>query len=213
MAKKYTLYGANQTRGGRASWCIRELGISDQVEQIDDGPAGMGLQITYDSKYNPNRKVPTLLVREGPGEDVSFSIYESFAVTQYLCKSLGNTELGPRSPEEDAKINQYSLWAQTTIEIPTLAVLTKNPNYVSQFPLDVAAELLTANMKILDTELAGKEYLVGGRFTLADLNTGSIVANWLSGAKFDFAPFPNVDAWVKRLRDRPHFRPPKKAKM
>lgn len=217
MAKRFLLHGANQTRGGRVSWCLRELG--QDFDQVDDGPVGMGLPgANYDPKYNPNLTVPTLLVRgEGSQDSVGFSLYESFAVTQYLCKTLESGKeplMGPRTLEEDAKIAQFSMWALTTIEIPTLALLTKNPTYVERSGgLAAATGTLTAGMRVLDAELEGKEYLVGGRFTVADLNCGAIVANWLSGAKFDFSPFPNVEAWVTRLRDRPHFRPPKKAKL
>jgi len=200
MAPKFTVYGTNMNRGARVTWAMRELG--QDFELVENGPGSPNNQVTFDTSMNPNKRVPVLVCEENGQK---FSVYESFAITQYLVKKLNNTDLGPKNAEEDAKIAQWSLWAATSIEMPSLQMLLKAPG-------DHAAAL-APNLAALNTELAGKEYLVGNRFTIADLNVGHIVGNWTMGAKFDLGPYPNVSAWANRLRERPNFRPPKKAKM
>jgi glutathione S-transferase len=196
---KFTVYGTNMNRGARVTWCMRELG--QDFTLVENGPGSPNNAITYDAKANPNKTVPVLVCEEGGQK---FTCYESFAITNYLVKKL-NSPMAPKTPEEDAKIAQWSMWALTTIEGPSLQKLMKGPG-----DHDAA---LAGPMAALNIELAGKEYLVGDRFTVADLNVGHIVGNWTMGAKFDLGPYPNVSAWANRLRERPNFRPPKKAKM
>jgi glutathione S-transferase len=54
----------------------------------------------------------------------------------------------------------------------------------------------------LEGELTG-EYLVGGRFTLADVNCGSVVDIALRAG---LEAGPRVAAWTERLRSRPAFK-------
>jgi glutathione S-transferase len=76
-----------------------------------------------------------------------------------------------------------------------------------------AAAKLIQPLTALEESLTGKEYLVGDRFTVADLNVCCIVGIWGGkGAKLDLSPYPNVDAWQKRCQARPACRPPKVAK-
>ena len=75
-------------------------------------------------------------------------------------------------------------------------------------------EKLKRPLGALEESLAGGEYLVGGRFTVADLNVASIVANWgVRGAKLDLEEYPAVRAWAQRCGSRPAAKPPKKAKL
>ena len=70
--------------------------------------------------------------------------------------------------------------------------------------LHKALAALEKPMKILDDALAaGGGHLVGGRFTIADLNVCA-VAMWLRAAPKEFhAKFPHVGAWILKARERP----------
>ena len=58
--------------------------------------------------------------------------------------------------------------------------------------------------KILDNQLEGKEYILGDKFSLADINVAScvLVADF---AKYDYSPYKNVKTWIKKLNERPSF--------
>lgn len=55
---------------------------------------------------------------------------------------------------------------------------------------------------ILDNELKTKEYLVGGKYSIADIANFS----WVNIAYFsgiDLSQFPNLEKWWKRIEERP----------
>ena len=61
-----------------------------------------------------------------------------------------------------------------------------------------------AMLGVLDGALAGKSYLTGDAFTMADLAAASYTG-WLMFMKYDFSSFKNVVAWAGRCQERPAF--------
>jgi glutathione S-transferase len=57
-------------------------------------------------------------------------------------------------------------------------------------------------MKVLDGALAPTPYLLGDRFTVADLNVASILS-WARPAQIDLSIVPKVADWLKSCSDRP----------
>jgi glutathione S-transferase len=55
---------------------------------------------------------------------------------------------------------------------------------------------------VLDRELGKRRFLLGDRFTLADLNVASVLAI-APIARIDLAKFPNVQRWLAACTDRP----------
>ena len=68
-----------------------------------------------------------------------------------------------------------------------------------------AAERLVRPMKVLEDHLATHGHLVGGRFTVADLNVAEIV-RYAEGYGELMGQFPAVQAWLTACHDRPAFR-------
>ena len=183
-----TVYGKQASRTSRVTWCCRELGV-EFSHITEHAPL----------KYNPNDQVPVVKIEE-EGKD-PFTLYESFAINNYLCKRF-QSKMAAKSPEEEAKMQQWSLWAITELE----AIVLKN----LETKADVSTELehpLTA----FDKELEGKQYLVGNRFTIADLNVASILVNW--GRNLDLSKYQNVKRWSDSINSREKRRPPRKAKL
>jgi glutathione S-transferase len=65
-----------------------------------------------------------------------------------------------------------------------------------------AEATLEQPLRILDAALAGKDHLVGGRFTIADLNVASVMA-WVKAGRVGFASVPNVERWLRACLKRP----------
>ncbi|WP_316158541.1 MULTISPECIES: glutathione S-transferase family protein [unclassified Bradyrhizobium] len=55
---------------------------------------------------------------------------------------------------------------------------------------------------VLDRHLTDKPYLVGGRFTVADLNVAAVMTLARLGS-LDMSPWPHVDRWLDRCLERP----------
>jgi glutathione S-transferase len=66
-------------------------------------------------------------------------------------------------------------------------------------------EALKGPFAVLDQALAKTGWLVGGRFTVADINVAEIV-RYAAGAKSLFDANPNVKKWYDACTSRPAYR-------
>ena len=196
------IYGPSASRASRALWIVHELGIPFEhiaVEMKD-------LKSPEYLKVNPNGKVPTLV-------DGDFKLFESMAINLYLAEKYGKDGFFPASVEDRALCTQWSFWGMTEIEKSLLTVLIdmfmtppdkKKPEAVAE-----ALKALPKPFAVLNGALEGRDYLLGSKFTVADLNLASI-CSWAKPIKFDFSPFPNVQAWLDRCLARPAYKAARK---
>ncbi|MEM7081086.1 MAG: glutathione S-transferase family protein, partial [Pseudomonadota bacterium] len=139
-------------------------------------------------------------------------LYESQAICQYIADLYGGP-MAAQTPGERARINMYGLNSIANFEPNFLPMVFGQGGEEGQ-------ARYTANLQpllgALDQELADREYLVGegtGRFTVADIMMASVVGQYGRAIKFDFSPWPNVDAWVQLTTRRPAFYPPRDMKV
>lgn len=193
------IYGIPQSRAARCLWMARELGIPHENVPVHFKDTKGSPELL---KANPNARIPALETPEG------FTLYESMAINLYLAKKHGVASgISPATLEEDALATQWSFWVMTEIEKPLLLILlhTVGMAPAEEAALEKARTELQKPLGVLDRELAGKEWLMGGRFTVADLNVACVLA-WAKGAKLDLSAFPNLSAWLKRCLGRPAFK-------
>ncbi|NLS01674.1 glutathione transferase GstA [Rhizobium sp. P38BS-XIX] len=76
-----------------------------------------------------------------------------------------------------------------------------HPEYGAQ-AADVARQRLQTRFDILEDHLATQDYLVGGRFGIADAYCFTIM-NWSKGRGIDLGPWPNLARYVSRIAERP----------
>ena len=95
-------------------------------------------------------------------------------------------------------MQQYSLWSQAEIE--TRAILSM----VEKDELALAGhhQALKRPIEALQDTLKNKQYLVGERFTVADLNVAAVM-EWAKRGGFDFTPYPAVEDWLQKCLSRP----------
>ena len=65
-----------------------------------------------------------------------------------------------------------------------------------------ARPVIAAALATLERALAGREWLVGAAFTVADLNVAAVLSPSRSG-RLDLTPYPRVAAWLARCYARP----------
>ena len=59
----------------------------------------------------------------------------------------------------------------------------------------------------LEHEVSGKDYLVGGSFSIADISIGTMFVNFdHAGEKLDTKRWPKLAAYVERIHARPSFK-------
>jgi glutathione S-transferase len=192
------IYGIARSRAFRSLWMAAELGLDYEHVKLDfgdgstRGPAYLAI--------NPNGHVPAI-------DDDGFRLWESMAINLYLAKkhSAGAGGLYPHRLEDEARAWQWSFWGMTEVERPALAALLNRIGPEDKRDAAAADEgerALAAPLKVLDAALAATPYLLGDRFTVADLNVASILA-WARQARVSVSAFPQAEAWLKKCHDRP----------
>ncbi|WP_376097687.1 glutathione S-transferase family protein [Roseomonas sp. CCTCC AB2023176] len=203
MATK--LYGCLRSRASRPDWLLRELGAEyERVPVLQAGRAKPGEMSTASAEFlaiNPNGLIPSL-------EDDGFVLHESLAMNLYLAKKHGGP-LAPRDLREDALMTMWSLWAGATVEPHAINVVYYGPKgskgHDARIYGDAVAGLRNP-MAVLDSALAaGGGHLVGGRFTVADVNVAE-VTRYAQGAPELFEGRANLSAWIAACQSRPAFK-------
>ena len=129
------------------------------------------------------------------------------AINLYLARRYGaDAGLWPKTIEGEALAWQWSFWVMTEVEHALLTVLlhTRSLPKSERDPDRVRRNLeaLTAPFQVLDQALAGKEYLIGAEFSVADLNVASVFV-WCKPARVPLQDYPSLDAWLSRCLARP----------
>jgi Glutathione S-transferase, C-terminal domain len=113
------------------------------------------------------------------------------------------------SPELLGLAAQWSFWAVLELEELLLDLLqhravlpdfARDPSHAERSEL-----LLQKPLGVLDDALAGRQFLAGDRFTVADLNVASILV-WGKMARLDFSANSNVARWLDVCLTRPAYR-------
>ncbi|WP_252108202.1 MULTISPECIES: glutathione S-transferase family protein [unclassified Halomonas] len=169
-----TLYGYPHSRSLRAAWTLEELGVEYRCQHValDKGEGRAEAHLAR----HPDGKVPVL-------EDGDLVLFESVAICRYLAERYGDDTLLPGPAEGRAEVDQWLCFVATELEQP----LWNHAKHTFALPEEqrVAAVIPTCAwefsraLKALERRYQGQTYLVGERFTLADL----FLAHTLSWAK------------------------------
>jgi glutathione S-transferase len=191
------LYGVPFSRAGRCLWALGELGLPFELVPVSF--SGDNKKPEY-LAINPNGRVPAL-------DDEGLVLFESLAINLHLARKYdGGKGLWPASFDDQSRAIQWSFWVVNEIEPHAIAYLL-NTRMLSENARDpakakAAADALPKPLGVLEKALAGKQHLLGGGFTIADLNVATVLAVAWRGKAFDIAAFPNVTAWLERVHAR-----------
>ena len=192
------LYGNPRSRAMRCLWMLEEVGEPYQL--IEKSTRADDLQSAEYLRLNPNARIPTLV----DGEVV---LWESMAINLYLAQKYA----GPMhcaGPEALGVAAQWSFWAVLEMEALLLdllqhrALLTESARDASYAERDEL--LLRKPLGILNDALAGRAYLAGNSFTVADLNVASILV-WGKMARLNLSNHPEVARWFDTCLARPAY--------
>jgi glutathione S-transferase len=192
-----TIYGVYRSRASRNFWLANELGIPFKHVPVvqryrlkEPLPAGVVHTKSPEFlKVNPNGHVPSI-------DDDGVMLHESLAINLYLAKKHGGP-LAPRTVVEDGEMGMWALWAVTEVEPPALSIAQNGPS-------PATVEALRAPFAVLDKALEKTGFVVGGRFTVADINVAEIV-RYAQRAPELFEAAPRVKAWLAACQARPAF--------
>lgn len=184
----------------KVMWAVGEMGIAH--ERIDVGGRFGGLATPAFLAMNPNGRIPTI-------EDGGVVVWESNAIVRYLAARYGEGTFWERDPGARAQADAWMDWMQTTLAPDFYAVfwaVVRTPaDRQDKVAIKDLTARLTAHYDLLDRQLATRPYLVGDRFSLADIVVGATLYRYFE-MEIDRPALSNLDHWHERLRERPAFR-------
>ena len=206
-----TIHGVYRSRASRNYWLAAEIGLDVesvpviQAYRLAD-PAAPGVQINTRSPaflaLNPAGTIPVMT-------DGALVLTESLAINLYLARTYGGS-LGPRDAAEDAQMQAAALHAITAIEPHTVAILYAFAEGRADTPegraeVATCVERLARPLGVLEAHFAGHAALIGGRFTVADINLAEILRYAQAHPTLMHA-HPALDRWLRTCQARPGFK-------
>lgn len=186
-----TLYFAPRSRSLRALWLLEELGIDYRLVPIslergeNKGPELLAL--------NPMGKVPVVTVD-------GHAVWETPAIIAHLCDLFPGAGLAPApGTPERADFYRWLSFGTAVMEPAFMDHVKQHAVSARQAGWGDFASMKAA----LAVGLANHEWLVGDRFSGADILVGSNLSWFSQWAAAAFADLPGCSAYVERVRARP----------
>lgn len=176
----------------------KELGVDDKINvKFIDLMQGEHLKPEFIA-VNPQHTVPTLVDNEN-----NFTVWESRAIASYLVNKYKPGSLLPSDTKDRATVERHLYFDASTL-YPTLAQIYVPIFRQNKKPEEAKITLLKDKLKLLDTEVKDKKYVVGNSLTLADLSyltTLGLVASLKKIMGFQAEEFPNLVTYLKGLKE------------
>lgn len=190
------LYGMGPTRSLRARWALQELDAEFEFVPVNL-LAGEHRHPDF-LRLNPAGKLPVLV----DGDQV---ITESAAIVMYLADKYADKGLMPANLQDRAQAYRWSLFAVTELEQPLWRIARHSFVYpeARRLPADIplAREEFREMAAVLEQHMAGREFIVGDRISIADCVT-AYVLDW-GNENGLVADLPNLNAYLERMYARP----------
>jgi glutathione S-transferase len=171
-----------------------QLGIPFETVELDVVDRSNRAEVL--GGLNPALRVPTVVLDDGR------PLAESGAIVWYLAEGSG---LVPDDPYERARVLQWMFYEQYVLE-PTVAVVRfwvthgLAGDHADEIPAKTDGGYRALDG--LERGLAGREFLVGERYTLADVALYAYTHVAPDGG-FDLSGHPAINAWLARVAAQP----------
>jgi glutathione S-transferase len=157
-------------------------------------------------------KQPDYLVKNRYGQvpalrDGQTFLVQSAAILEHLAESLKKFE--GKTPLEKIRIREWLFWQWDKLAVPLLRLRARNRGF-RQFGDEIRTMYDTeakAALAVIENELGKSEWIVGKKPTIADIGIYAVV-RYSPEAMIDLTPYPNVNAWKKRIEALPGFGTP-----
>jgi glutathione S-transferase len=191
MAAALVFYTNPRTRGRIVRWMLEEVGQPYRTEVLDFGPA---MKTPAYRAINPMGKVPAL--KHG-----DMVVTETAAICAYLADAFPQAGLAP--PPTDPLRGAYYRWlffAAGPLEqaaVNEMLHVTVPPEHKGM----VGYGSLRRVLAVLEQAVTGQDFLVGGRFSAADVYAGSHIMWGLKTGSLP--PRPDFVRYAAGLAARP----------
>jgi glutathione S-transferase len=191
MPASLTFYTNPQSRGQIIRWMLEEVGARYETVLLDYGTT---MKATDYLAINPMGKVPA--IRHG-----NAVVTECAAICAYLADAFPEAGLAPAAADR-ADYYRWMFFAAGPVE-----AAFSNKSLGWEAPAERQAMLGYGNFETainaLESAVAGKAFIAGGKFSAADVYVGSIIDFMLMFGLLD--PRPVFDAYLVPFKQRPAY--------
>jgi glutathione S-transferase len=161
-------------------------------------PIGVSTEETKEPAHLARHPLGHVPVLETEGE----VMFESTAICLHLADQHPEAGLiGPIGSPDRAVVYQWTLFAMTELEPAVLEFAQSSPSDPERAA--AGADRFRAGAAVIERTLAGREFLVGERLTVADIVTGAVLGGATRRGLLPAADLSRVSAYVGRLIARP----------
>jgi glutathione S-transferase len=194
-----TLYHCSDARSFRPLWTMEELGLDYELKMLPFPPRVLAKDYL---RINPLGTIPTLV-------DGETRMTESAAMIEYLIARHGPGDIGVAADDPD--FGAYLNWlhhGEATLTFPQTIVLRYSRLEPPERRLPQAAEdygkWFLARLRLADAAVSERPWLLGERFTGADISVGYALLLARSLGLDERFP-PAIKAYWARLQARDGF--------
>lgn len=207
-----TVYGVHRSRASRNIWMLHELGVPFEIRPVIqayrllDRPPGLPTMNTRSPEFlrlNGLGQIPVLT-------DGDLVLTESLGINLYLARRYGvSSGIGPATVEEEGQMTMWSFRAAKEYEDRALDILMHRASLPAEERELAVAQMAEAVLRdrfpVISSALQKTGWLVGGRFTVADLNLAEVL-RYATPARELFDDNPVIKAWLEACHERPAFK-------
>lgn len=186
--------------GHKITMFLEEVGLEYTIHPVDIS-AGDQFKPEFLS-ISPNNRMPAIVDSEPGDGGEPISIFESGAILVYLAEK--SHALLPATARERKTVFEWLFW-----QVGGLGPMAGQNHHFVQYAPEKIAYAIERYVKetnrlygVLDRQLAGREFIAGDAYTIADIASYPWIVPWKRQQQ-DLDTFPNLRRWFNSVRQRP----------
>ena len=194
------LYFWTTPNGYKIPLFLEEAGVAYNIVPVD---ISKGEQFTPGFlKISPNNRIPAIVDHAPAGGGSPISLFESGAILLYLAEKTG--KFVPTDPAGRAEVLQWLFWQMGGLGPMAGQNLHFSAYAPERIPYAIERyENETARLYgVLDERLAGREFVAGEDYSIADMAIYPWIATLERNQK-RLDDFPNLKRWTEAIAARP----------
>lgn len=200
------LYSMSTPNGVKVSIALEEMRLPYEPHTID-----IGKNETWTPEYlslNPNGKIPAIVDPDGP-DGAPFGLFESGAILEYLADKSGQLLAAKGA-------RRYETLQWVHFQMSAIGPMFGQVGYFYKFagreiedkrPLERYVNESKRLLGVMETQLTGRDWIMGADYTIADIALLGSVRNLIgfygAGELVGYDSFAAVRAWLDRGLARP----------
>ncbi len=194
------LYYWPTPNGHKITMLLEEAGLDYEIHPVDIS-AGDQFKPEF-LAFSPNNRMPAIIDRAPADGGEPISVFESGAILLYLAEKTG--QFLPSDIRGRKTVMEWLFW-----QVGGLGPMAGQNHHFGQYapekiPYAIARYVNETNRLygVLDRRLAGREFLAGEAYTIADMACYPWIVPWTRQQQ-NLDDFPNLRRWFDEVRNRP----------